>query len=120
MIGHELTALFGIDHGQTLAIVLPALLEVRRTQKQAKLLQYAERVWHIASGSDKEKTDLAIRKTREFFESLGVITHLSQYGVGADQIPAVVEQLKAHGWTALSETQDLTLEISRKILERAM
>ncbi|MDA8229319.1 MAG: iron-containing alcohol dehydrogenase [Desulfitobacterium hafniense] len=120
MIGHELTAAFGIDHGQTLAIVLPALLEVRREQKRAKLLQYAERVWHIESGSEEEKIDLAIQKTREFFESLGVKTRLSQYGVGADQIPVVVEQLKAHGMTALSETQDLTLDISQTILERAL
>ncbi|MDF2855261.1 MAG: iron-containing alcohol dehydrogenase [Neobacillus sp.] len=120
MIGHELTALFGIDHGQTLAIVLPALLEVRREQKRAKLLQYAERVWHIESGSEEEKIDLAIQKTREFFEGLGVKTYLSQYGVGADKIPVIVEQLKAHGMTALSETQDLTLDIIQKILERAM
>jgi len=120
MIGHELTALFGIDHGQTLAIVLPSLLEVRREQKRAKLLQYAQRVWQIASGSDDEKIDLAIQKTRDFFESLGVKTRLSQYGVGADQIPVVVEQLKAHGMTALSETQDLTLDISQKILERSL
>lgn len=120
MIGHELTALCGIDHGQTLAIVLPALLEVRRAQKRAKLLQYAERVWHIEGGTEEEKIDLAIQKTREFFESLGVKTRLSQYGVGADQIPVIVEQLKAHGWTALSETQDLTLDISQKILERAV
>jgi NADP-dependent alcohol dehydrogenase len=120
MIGHELTASFGIDHGQTLAIVLPALLELRRSQKRAKLLQYAERVWHIARGSEEEKIDMAIQKTREFFESLGVKTRLSQHGVGADQIPVIVEQLKDHGWTALSETQDLTLEISQKILERAM
>jgi len=120
MIGHELTALFGIDHGQTLAIVLPSLLEVRREQKRAKLLQYAERVWHIENGSEEEKVDLAIQKTREFFESLGVKTRLSQYGVGADKIPVIVEQLKAHGMTALSETQDLTLDISQKILERAV
>jgi NADP-dependent alcohol dehydrogenase len=120
MIGHELTALFGIDHGQTLAIVLPSLLEVRREQKRAKLLQYAESVWHIESGSEEEKVDLAIQKTREFFESLGVKTRLSQYGVGVDQIPVIVEQLKAHGLTALSETQDLTLDISQKILERAV
>ncbi|KJR44501.1 putative oxidoreductase YqhD [Desulfosporosinus sp. I2] len=120
MIGHELTALFGIDHGQTLAIVLPSLLEVRREQKRAKLLQYAERVWHIESGNEEEKVDLAIQKTREFFESLGVKTHLSQYGVGANKIPVVIEQLKAHGMTALSETQDLTLDISQKILEGAV
>ena len=120
MIGHELTALFGIDHGQTLAIVWPSLLEVRRAQKRAKILQYAERVWHIESGSEEEKIDLAIQKTREFFESLGVKTHLSQYGIGADKIPVIVQQLKAHGMTALSETQDLTLDISQKILERAL
>lgn len=120
MIGHELTASFGIDHGQTLAIVLPSLLEVRREQKRAKLLQYAERVWHIESGSEDEKIDLSIKKTREFFESLGVKTRLSQYGIEADKISAVIEQLKAHGMTALSETQDLTLDISQKILEKAL
>lgn len=120
MIGHELTAKFGIDHGQTLAIVYPALLEVQKKQKRAKILQYAERVWHIEKGTDDEKIDLAIRKTREFFESLGIKTRLSEYGVTADKIPDIVAQLKAHGLTALSETQDITPEVSTKILEKAM
>jgi len=120
MIGHEITALFGIDHGQTLAIVYPALLDVRREKKRAKLLQYADRVWHINSGSEDEKIDLAILKTRSFFESLGVKTHLSDYGVTADKIDMIVEQLGDHGLTALSETGDLTLDISRAILLRAL
>lgn len=120
MIGHELTALFGIDHGQTLAIVYPALLEVRREQKHAKLLQYAERVWNITHGSEDERIDLAIHKTRDFFESLGIKTHLSQYGVTAEKIPLVIESLKAHGMTSLSETRDLGLTISQKILEKAL
>jgi len=119
-IGHELTAMFGIDHGQTLAIILPSLLVVRREQKRAKLLQYAERVWHIDTGSEEEKIDQAIQKTRGFFESLGVKTHLSEYGIGADKIPVIVEQLKAHGMTVISESGDLTLEISQKILESSM
>jgi len=104
MIGHELTALFGIDHGQTLAIVYPALLKLRREQKRAKLIQYAERVWHIENCGEDEKIDLAIQKTREFFKSLGIKTRLSEYGVAADKIPLVVQQLKDHGMTALSET----------------
>ncbi len=120
LIGHELTALFGIDHGQSLAIILPSLLEVRRTHKRAKLLQYAERVWHIDSSNQDEKINLAIHKTREFFESLGVKTRLSQYGVTPDKVPVIVGQLKSHGWTKLSETGDQTLEISRKILENAL
>jgi NADP-dependent alcohol dehydrogenase len=120
IIGWELTALFGIDHGQTLAILLPSLLEMRREQKRAKLLQYAERVWHIESIDEEKKIDLAIQRTRNFFESLGVKTHLSQYGIAADKIPVIVDHLNAHGGTALSETQDLTLDISRKILARAL
>ncbi len=120
MIGHELTAKFGIDHGQTLAIILPALLDVQRKQKRAKLLQYAERVWQITKVNEEEKIDLAIQKTRTFFESLGIKTHLSEYGVTADEIPLIVDQLKAHGLTALSESHDITLDVSRKILEKAM
>ena len=120
MIGHELTAMFGIDHGQTLAIIYPSVLEVMRGQKSAKLLQYAERVWNITAESDEEKINQAISRTREFFESLGIKTRLSEYGVSADKIPALVKQLKAHGLTALSETGAITLEISQQILENAL
>lgn len=119
MIGHELTAKFGIDHGQTLAIVYPAVLDVMRVQKQAKLLQYAERVWNITTGSTDEKIDLAIQKTVEFFESLGIKTKLSQYGVTKGQIGDIIDQLAAHGMTKLGETQEISLEVSRKILEKA-
>ena len=120
MIGHEITALTGIDHAQTLAIVLPALLEVRKEKKRTKLIQYAERVWDINSGSENEKIDTAIRKTVEFFESLGIKTKLSQHGIGADKILLLIEQLKQHGMTNLSETGDLTLEVSKEILEKAL
>jgi NADP-dependent alcohol dehydrogenase len=119
MIGHEITAMFGIDHGQTLAIIYPSVIEIKREQKRAKLIQYAERVWHIDSGSDDEKINLAIRKTREFFESLGIKTRLSEYGITADKIPELVNKMKEHGMTALSETRDITPEVSQRILENA-
>ena len=119
MIGHELTAQFGIDHGQTLAVVYPSLLEIRRDKKKAKLVQYAERVWNLTTGTDDQKITAAIAKTREFFESLGIKTRLSAYGVKRDQIGSVVQALKDHGMTKLSETGDLTLDISEKILVNA-
>ena len=86
MIGHELTLLFGIDHGKTLAVVLPALWDVRREQKKDKLLQYGERIWNITEGTEDERIDLAISKIREFFESLGVKTRLSDYCVTPEKI----------------------------------
>lgn len=120
MIGHELTAMFGIDHGKTLAVLQPAVWEVRKDKKKEKLLQYAERVFNITDGSDDEKIDEAIEKTREFFESLGIKTRLSDYNVGPDKIDDIVKALEKMGRTSLSETGDLDLETSRQILFRAL
>ena len=120
MIGHELTALYGIDHARTLAIVLPSLLKVKRETKRAKLLQYAERVWHITSGTDDERIDAAIERTRAFFESLGIQTQLSGYALGQEAVDAVVAQLETHGMTALGEHKDISLEVSRAILQAAL
>ena len=120
MIGHELTALYDIDHARTLAIVLPSLLNVQRDTKRAKLLQYAERVWHITSGTDDERIDAAIERTRAFFESLGIRTRLSGYDLGSEAVDAVVKQLETHGMTSLGEHQDITPQVSRTILEAAL
>jgi NADP-dependent alcohol dehydrogenase len=120
MIGHELTALFGIDHAKTLAILQPAVWTVCKEQKRAKLLQYAERVWDLGEGSDDNRIDEAIARTQTFFEGLGISTRLGSYGVTADQIDDVIRALEAHGMTALGEKRYVTLEVSRRILEDAL
>jgi NADP-dependent alcohol dehydrogenase len=119
-IGHEITALYDIDHARTLAIVLPGTMEVRRREKREKLLQYAERVWGIREGDEDSRIDEAIERTREFFESGGIPTRLSAYGIGAEAIPAIVQQLRAHGMTALGEHGDITPEVAARILERCL
>ncbi len=117
MIGHELTALYNLDHAQTLAIVLPAMLQVRKNDKRAKLLQYAERIWHLKGGDEDMRIDAAIDKTREFFERMNVKTKLSDYDLGAANIPAVLKQLESHRMVGLGERRDVTLDVSRKVLE---
>ncbi|MGL4362336.1 MAG: iron-containing alcohol dehydrogenase [Cellulosilyticaceae bacterium] len=119
-IGHELTFFHNIDHGKTLAILQPAIWDVRRKQKHDKLLQYAKRVWHITKGSDDEIINMAIDKTREFFESLGVKTHLADYGVSSNDFDTIINSLKKNGVSTLSETNDLTLDDVRTILEKAL
>ena len=119
MIGHEITAKYGIDHARTLAVVLPAMMQIRRVAKHEKLLQYAKRVWNITEGSDDAIIDAAIAKTRAFFESLGLPTRLSAYDIGEDGITAIIKQLEAHGMVALGERHELTLAESRKVLEAA-
>ena len=120
MVGHELTALHGIDHARTLAVVLPSLLDVRFEAKRAKLAQFATRVLNIQEGSEAERARGAIEGIRAFFEALDVPTHLSAYQLGAEVIPAVLTQLEAHGMTALGERRDQTLEMSRAILQGAL
>lgn len=120
MIGHEITAQYGVDHARTLAVILPSLLAVQRESKRGKLLQYAERVWQITNGSEDQRIDLAIRRTREYFESLGIKTHLRDYNIPADAIDVLTAQLQAHGMTQLGERQDVTLDVSRKILAASL
>ncbi|MDB9329470.1 iron-containing alcohol dehydrogenase [Nodularia spumigena CS-591/04] len=116
MIGHELTALHGLDHAQTLAIVLPSNLEIRRDRKCQKLVQYAERVWGIVDGTEADRITEAIAQTRNFFESVGVCTHLSDYSVSLDTIPVIIERFQKRGFVALGEHQDVNPEIVDKIL----
>ncbi|MEG2154809.1 MAG: alcohol dehydrogenase [Burkholderiaceae bacterium] len=120
MLGHELTALHGLDHAQTLAVVLPAMLQVRRHEKRAKLLQYAARVWGLAEGDEESRIDAAIACTRDFFEAMAVPTRLSDYGLSAAVIPALVAQLERHGMVALGEDRQLDLARSRAVYERAV
>lgn len=120
MIGHELTALCGLDHAQTLAVVLPAMLKVRSGEKRAKLLQYAERIWGVTNGDEQARIDAAIEKTREFFESLKLATRLCDYSITEEIIPTVIEQLKAHHMTHLGETREVTTEVAETILKACL
>lgn len=119
MLGHEITAVHGLDHAQTLAIVLPAMLAARREPKRAKLLQYAERVWGLREGSEDARITAAIHATRQFFERMGVPTQLSGHGIREPQLARILAKLEAHGMTALGEHGDVTLDVSRAVLEAA-
>lgn len=115
-IGHELTALHGLDHGHTLAIVMPGVMKVMRNEKHFKLVRYAERVWGITSGTEEEKIDAAIAKTEEFFRSLGKKIRLSELGIGDDTINEIVNRFVTRG-TLLGENGIVTPEKVRLILE---
>lgn len=120
MIGHEITALYGLDHAQTLAIVLPALMQQQRATKRAKLLQYGQRVWQLQHQDEERLIDEAISHTRQFFERMGVPTRLADYGIKADAVDKLVDKLVQHKMIKLGEHRDITPEVSRSILQRAL
>lgn len=107
MIGHELTAIFGIDHARMLAIVAPRLYEHEFEKKQLKLTQYGKRIWNL-TGSDVEIAREAIVMTEKFFNELGIATRLSHY---ADNYKGVENTIRdifiSRDWIAMGETQSI-------------
>jgi NADP-dependent alcohol dehydrogenase len=118
MIGHELTALYEIDHARTLAIIGPNLYRVLFETKKEKLAQYGKRVWNITGNSTEEIAEKAIEKTVAFFHTMGMKTKLSEntenYQNTADFI---VQRFQERKWLAMGEKQNITLEKVREIVE---
>ena len=119
MIGHELTALHGLTHGATLAIVINGTLRVLRDQKHAKLLRYGERIWGITGGSEEERIDRTIARTEEFFRSLGLSTHLAEEGIGEATIAEVERRFNAQG-VHYGEAGNVDGAMARRILEACL
>ena len=119
MIGHELTALYGVDHARSLAIIQPSLLRNQIAVKKAKLEQLGNNVFALAAGDDlAERTIVAIEA---FYHSLNVATQLTQHGEDKTAaIDKIIAQLKAHNMVKLGEHQAITLTQSREILELAV
>ncbi len=116
MIGHELTAEYGVDHAQSLAIVLPGTLTILKRQKHEKLVQYGKRVWGL-SGDEEDIVDAAIAKTRAFFEAVSVKTRLTDYGIDPDEAYLKVSgRLVRHGLLKLGERGTVTPEVAQEIL----
>ncbi len=117
MIGHELTAIFGIDHAQSLAVVAPRLWEYKFSEKQDKLTQYGQRVWKL-EGDNVTIARLAIQKTEEFFQSLGVKTKLSDYTTDFKECDKTIRSIfEERGWVAMGERQSITPEDVQAIVK---
>ena len=117
MIGHELTALYGIDHARTLAVVGPNLYRVMFETKKGKLAQYGKRIFNL-TGTDDEIANEAINKTVEFFHTMGMDTKLSDYTKDFDKTADfIVNRFEERGWLGLGEKQNITLEKVKSIVE---
>lgn len=120
MIGHELTALHGIDHAQSLAIIAPRLYEVKFESKKAKLAQYGKRVWNL-EGSDDQIARKAIAKTEEFFHKLSVKTRISEYTSDYHETAKIIhDRFVQRGWLGLGENKDLTPKEAEYIVNQAI
>jgi len=118
MMGHELTALFGIDHARTLAIITESHYKMNLEDKKGKLAQYAERVWNVTEGTLEEKALAGIKKTTEFFHSLGIDTKLSDYTKDYKGTAEIIsKRFEERGWKGIGEKGKVTPALVEKIVE---
>lgn len=117
VLGHELTALHGLDHAVTLAIVLPGVMEAMKEQRKERLLQYAENVWGLTGFDHNLVIEESIRNTEQFFIDLGMKVRLSDYDLGQETIEKILERFKSRGLTYLGRCEDVHLDHVREILE---
>ena len=118
MMAHELTALYGIDHARTLAIIHPSQMRYKFEDKKEKLAQYAERVWGVTEGSLEDKAEEGIIKTEKYFRSLEMETKLSKYTDDYKKTSDIVkERFEERNWKGLGEKQNITPDDAKKIVE---
>jgi NADP-dependent alcohol dehydrogenase len=118
MIGHELTALYGVDHARSLAIVLPALLRHQIVRKRDKLVQFGERVLGVREGSPERRAEAAVEGIEKFFRDLGAGTRLSDYGIPVSDCGMIAERAVRHQGV-LGEWKDLDGSSVEEILRLA-
>jgi len=117
-MGHELTALFGIDHARTLAVIAPSHYHYNFEAKKDKLAQYGKRVWNIQEGSTDEIAKAAIEKTVGFFHSLGIDTKLSDYTAEYEgTAEKIFQRFTDRGWLGLGEHKTLAPADVEKIVK---
>lgn len=116
MIGHELTALYGIDHARTLAIIGPHVYQVMFETKKEKLVQYGKRIFNL-TGTDDEIAQKAIQETIAFFHAMGMQTKLSEYTKEYQSAAEFIcNRFETRGWKNLGEKQNITLEKVKEII----
>ena len=119
VIGHELTAFYGLDHARSLAVILPSLLRIQKETKKDKLVQFALRIWNIPTSDSDTMIEKAIRRTEDFFNKLKVPTKLSFYKIPKQDFPKIISAVRKHTSGNLGENQDIDKTKLLQILEAA-
>ncbi|MCB9096574.1 MAG: iron-containing alcohol dehydrogenase [Aliarcobacter sp.] len=115
MIGHELTAFYGLDHARSLAVVQPHLLRVMIKDKQEKLVQMGKEVFDMP-----HNYEMVIEAIEYMYHSIGVSTKLKDYNIDDKVVENITKALEKHGMSKIGEKGTVTLEKVAQILELSM
>ncbi|BAK72096.1 MAG: iron-containing alcohol dehydrogenase [Arcobacter sp.] len=115
MIGHEITAFYGLDHARSLAVVQPHLLRVMIEDKKEKLTQMGKEVFDMP-----HNYEMVVEAIEYMYHSIGVSTKLKDYDIDNKVIENITGALRKHGMNAIGEKGNLTLDKVAVILENSI
>lgn len=114
-MGYSLTARFGLDHAQTLAILLPGVMTYMFKEKQAKMARMGEVVFGIVEGSEEERARQTIVACEEFFRQMGLKTRLGECGIAEKDLEMLAAPIDEQGWH-LGEHHNIDSRVAREIM----
>lgn len=115
MIGHELTAFYGLDHARSLAVVQPQLIRVMMEEKKEKFELMGREVFGVLHNKE-----IVLEALEYMYQSIGISTNLNDYNIDDKVVENITSALKKHGMTNIGENGTVTLEKVAQILNMAM
>ena len=114
-MGYALTAQFGLDHAQTLAILLPGVMTYMFKEKQIKLARMGEVVFGITDGTEEDRARKTIAACEDFFRRMGLKTRLGECGITEKDLDALAAPVDKQGWK-LGEHHNIDSRVAREIM----
>lgn len=114
-IGYAVTAQFGLDHAETLAVLLPGVMAYMKKEKEERILRLGEKIFRITEGTTENRVEDTIRACESFFREMGLQTRLGDYGIGEADLDNLVSQVKQRDWH-LGEHGNIDWRVARDIL----
>lgn len=114
-MGYALTAQFGLDHAQTLAILLPGVMTYMFKEKQIKMARMGEVVFGITEGTEEERARKTIAACEEFFRRMGLKTRLGECGIKESDLDGLAALVDKQGWH-LGEHHNIDSKAAREIM----
>lgn len=113
MIEHSLSALFNVPHGAGLSVVMPAWMKWYHGRNPAQFERFARQIFGLTTAQE------GIAALEQWFNKIGTPTRLSQLGITAADLPAILDNLQGNAqWFGLAETY--TQDVLADILKRAL
>lgn len=116
-IEHVISAYYDITHGVGLAILTPAWMEYVLSDKTVRrFARFAREVFGVKETDDAKAAELGIEKVREFNQSLGMPSTLTEVGILQDKFDEMAAEAVRTSGISLRAYVKLEISDVKKIL----